>query len=153
MSKVLAIWQRARIPHQRIDSGVRILMKLSDEYAKLKRNRHRCNERDLINQEAFKERLVSLFDVATSDALVTIKIEEDRQFLIMQRLDVLSCSMAGVDNILSKKEARKTAREERFKKFAAKVEAENPSSSAQHTTMYLSGTSGLSKDENTGETE
>ena len=59
MSKVLAIWQHARIPHQRIDSGVRILMKLSDEYAKLKRNRHRCNERDLINQEAFKERLVS----------------------------------------------------------------------------------------------
>ena len=153
MSKVLAIWQRARIPHQRIDSGVRILMKLYDEYAKLKKNRHRCNEHDLRNQEAFKERLVSLFDVATSDTLVTIKIEEDRQFLIIQRLDVLSCSMAGVDNTLSKKEARKTAREEQFKKFTAKVEAENPSSSAQHTTMSLSGTSGLSKDQNKAETE
>jgi hypothetical protein len=84
---------------------------------------------------------------------VTIKIEEDRQFLIMQRLDVLPCSMAGVDNILSKKEARKTAREERFEKFAAKVEAEYPSSSAQHTTMCLSGTSHSSKDQNTAETE
>jgi len=61
--------------------------------------------------------------------------------------------MAGVDNILSEKEARKTAREERFKNFAAIVEAEIPSSSAQLTTMSLSGTSGLSKDQNTAETE
>jgi len=28
MSKVLAIWQRARISHQRVDSGVRILSAL-----------------------------------------------------------------------------------------------------------------------------
>jgi len=49
-------------------------MKLHDEYAKLKKNQHRHNELDLINQEAFKERLVSLFDVATCDALVTIQI-------------------------------------------------------------------------------
>ena len=37
VSKVSEIWQRARIPHQRIDSGVRILMKLHSEYEKLKK--------------------------------------------------------------------------------------------------------------------
>ena len=36
MAKVIEIWDQARIPYQRIDSGVRILMKLYDDYEKLK---------------------------------------------------------------------------------------------------------------------
>ena len=38
MSHVIELWQRARIPHQRIDSGIHILIKLNDEYTKLKKN-------------------------------------------------------------------------------------------------------------------
>jgi hypothetical protein len=64
---------------------------------------------------------------------VTIKIEKDGQFLIMQRLDVLSCSMAGVDNILSKKEARKTASEEQFNKLQPKYKQKIPV--VQHSTL------------------
>ena len=121
MAKVIEIWDRARIPYQRIDSGVRILMKLYDDYEKLIKNRKRNNDRDRANQEMFENHLIQLFDIATSDALATMKIEDDRQFLIKQRNSVLSCSMLGVDVLLARKEERKNAREERFRNFAAKV--------------------------------
>jgi len=42
-----------------------------------------------------------------------MKNEEDKQFLIKQRNDVLSCSMAQVDVTLSAKEERKLARHQR----------------------------------------
>lgn len=37
VSKMFEVWERARLPHQRSDSGVRILMKLYDNYEKLKK--------------------------------------------------------------------------------------------------------------------
>src|SRR6476469_4845798 len=123
VSKVTEVWERARIPCQRIDSCIRIAMKVYEEYEKLKKNRKRNNEGDLSNQGMFKSHLVKLYDIATSDALITMKNEEDRQFLIKQRNDVLSCSMSGVDVKLARKEERKDAREKRFCAFAAKVSA------------------------------
>lgn len=57
MSRVIELWQRARIPHHRIDSGIRILMKLHGEYEKLKKNRKRSNDRDKMNQEEFTSHL------------------------------------------------------------------------------------------------
>jgi len=109
VSHVMQLWQTARIPHQRIDSGVGILTKLYDDYAKLKKNRKRSNEQDKKNQEEFIGRLQRLFDIATSDALTTMKIEEDRQFLIKQCNDVLSCSMSGVDVTLQGSMSEKIA--------------------------------------------
>ena len=38
VSPVIELWQRARIPYQRTDSGIRIVMKLYDDYTKLKKN-------------------------------------------------------------------------------------------------------------------
>ena len=77
VSHIIEMWQKARIPNQRIDSGVRILMKLYDYYVKLKKNRKRSNEQDKKNQEEFVSHLKRLFDIATGDALTTMKIEED----------------------------------------------------------------------------
>jgi len=76
-------------------------MKLYDEYAKLKKSRNRGNDRDKWNQEEFEGHLKNLFDIATSNALTTMKNEVDKQ-----RNDVLSCSMAGVDVLLSAKEKK-----------------------------------------------
>jgi hypothetical protein len=139
VSKVFEIWEKARIPHQRIDSGVRILLKLLDSYEKLKKNRKRSNERDQTNQEEFQGHLLRLFDVSTSDALATMKIEEDKQFLIMQRQDVFSCTMAGVDVVLTKKEARKRARQERMRNFTAKAtsDSSDPLGHSSYSTAAL----------------
>jgi hypothetical protein len=141
ISKVFEIWERARIPHQRIDSGLRILMKLFGDYEKLKKNRKRNNDRDRGNQEEFKSHIHCLFDVARSDALTTMKIEEDKQFLIMQRNDVLSCTMAGVDVVLDSKEKRKRIREERFSKFAVKVQSDNLVDSTSSTSNICNSSS------------
>jgi hypothetical protein len=155
ISKVLKIWQCARIPHQRIDSVIRILTKLYDQYEKLKKNRLRCNANDMKKQDGFEECLVRLFDIATSDALVTMKVEEDKQFLIKQRQDVLSCSMAGVDNVLAKKEKRKRERNERIKKYATKeqVVAENSRTSMEPLAVSVPSASDLTESQSVSQSD
>ena len=76
---------------------------------------------DKRKQEEFISRLQCLFDIATSDALATMKIEEDNQFLIKQRSNVLSCSMSGIDGILTRKEKRTFIRQQRQRNYAEKV--------------------------------
>ena len=132
VSRVIQLWQRARIPYQRIDSGVRILTKLHEDYAKLKKNRLRSNEQDKRNREEFLGRLQLLFDIATSDALITIKNEEDKQFLIKQRNDVFSCSMLGVDATLFRKEKRKLSRQQHQQEYAEKVASASTSAEQKH---------------------
>ena len=133
VEKMLEIWQRARIPCQRIDACVRVLLKLFDDYQRLKKNRTRNNNKDKENQEEFKVRLCHLFDIATSDALSSIKNEEDRQFLVNQRLNIHSCSMAGVDEVLAGMEKRRCVRNDRAASFKAKMSREMCSNSVLST--------------------
>lgn len=104
------IWSKARIPTQRIDSGERQLKKLYNEYQLLKVNRTKENESCRIKEQMFKDYLMELFDLATKNALDIMTNNEDKQFLTMQREDVTSSSMAGVDRNLAEKEAKKRAR-------------------------------------------
>ena len=60
-------------------------------------------------------------DIATSDALTTTKVEQDRQFLIRQRNNIFSCSMAGIDVTLSRKEERKISQRTVVADYAEKT--------------------------------
>jgi hypothetical protein len=60
--------------------------------------------------DIFKGDIAELFDLSTKDALETMKNKQDKTFLLMQREDPLSCSMAGVDKCLADKETRKRNR-------------------------------------------
>ncbi|KAF0705549.1 Uncharacterized protein FWK35_00037982, partial [Aphis craccivora] len=108
---VLEIWERARIPTRRIDSVQRTLSKLVDEYNLLKKNRNNSLESCRMKEEVFKGDLVDIFDIAVKDALNIMKNEDDKIFLVMQREDTMSCSMAGIDKCLNDKEIRKRKRE------------------------------------------
>lgn len=121
VSRVTDLWVRARIPHQRIDSAVRKLLKLNDKYVQLKKSRKKNSARDIMNQEEFVNKLQHLFDIATSDALKTMRNEEDKEFLFKQRHDVLSCSMAGVDALQSAKEKRIVTLQQRQQNYAKKM--------------------------------
>lgn len=55
----------------------------------------------------------NLFDIAHKDALNIIKIEEDRQFLNLQRQEGRVGYMAGVDKKLCAVEERRSEREQR----------------------------------------
>ena len=105
---VICIWMRARIPTQRVDSCVRKLSKLFQNYlAALKVLRTRQRESDRMKEDMFKSYLQELFDIATKDVMTEIQQEEDREFLRMQREDVFSSSMSGVDLTTAAKESRK----------------------------------------------
>lgn len=108
---VLEIWEKARIPTQRIDAAERKLNKLFETYNRLKKNRKTKLESCRIKENLFKSNLLKLFDIAAKDALKLMKNEEDKKFLIMQREDNMSCSMAGVDMNLSQRESRKRKRQ------------------------------------------
>lgn len=112
IQEVLAIWSNARIPTQRIDSCERKLSKLFNTYQRLKIDRKKEWESCRITESMFNDDLLELFDLAAKNAMETMKNEEDKQFLAMQREDVSSCSMAGCDRLLAEKEARKRARED-----------------------------------------
>jgi hypothetical protein len=114
IQELIVMWNKARIPTQRIDSGERKLQKLYDSYLLLKKNRTTDLESSRIKEQMFKDTLYELFDLATKTAMETITIAEDRQFLAMQREDVTSCSMAGIDKNLLAKEARKRARDQAY---------------------------------------
>lgn len=108
---VLKIWERARIPTQRVDVVEKKLNKLLERYSVLKKSRKKDLESYRMNEELFKSDLLDIFDIAAKNALEKMKNEEDKTFLIMQRQDTLSCSMAGVDKCLHEKETRKRKRE------------------------------------------
>ena len=79
-----------------------------------------------MNQEEFVNKLQHLFDIATSDALKTMRNEEDKEFLFKQRHDVLSCSMAGVDALQSAKEKRIVTLQQRQQNYAKKMKKNQP---------------------------
>lgn len=121
---VLHIWERARIPTQNQDKVEIKINKLLKRYNLLKKSRKRDLESCRMNEELFKSDLLEIFDIATSNALETMTNEEDKTFLIMQREDTLSCSMAGVDKVLDEKETRKRKREAEIEKRRLKAKSQ-----------------------------
>ena len=85
VSLLLPIWEMARIPTKARNHVVEHVRKLHAEWQCLKKNINRSSATNLSNQEKFCERLDDLFDIAHQGAMSTIKIEEDRLFLVAQR--------------------------------------------------------------------
>ena len=110
---IIAVWDRGRIPTQRIDSCIRKLRKLYENYLALKKHSKRQREGDRMKEDMFKDDLEKLFDIAPTDAMEIIKNDEDREFLRRQRLDVFSCSMSAADVNLARKEVRKRQRDDK----------------------------------------
>ena len=108
--ELLEIWKKARIPTQRIDSGERKLKKLYEGCQLLTKNRTKSLENCRVKEQSFNNDLQKLFDIAPKDVMEIMTNVEDKQFLAMQRINVTSCSMAGVDHKLLE-ETRKRARE------------------------------------------
>ena len=80
-----------------VDSLVRKLRKLFDQYCVLKKLRliEKDSYRYLENQ--FQNNLLELFDISRKDVLSIMTNEEDKKFLQVQRDQPLSASMAGND--------------------------------------------------------
>jgi hypothetical protein len=77
---------------------------LFDEYCTLKKNRKAAWEKTKMKVAIFKGELKDLFDI------VTMTIEDDKNFLVKQREKLSSASFSGIDQTLKKKEDRKRQR-------------------------------------------
>ena len=131
---IMFIWEKTGIPAQRVDSGVRKLRKLYIQYCLLKKTRLTPKNSCRMKEQLFISHLYELFDISSKDALKTMKNENYRQFLLLQRQDSQSSSMSGIDGSLSKKESRKRLQDDKAaaskERCAAQVCMDVPSSSA-----------------------
>ncbi|KAL4103442.1 hypothetical protein QTP88_018819 [Uroleucon formosanum] len=97
-------WDKARIPTRDFQHCSKKLKLIYEEWRKLQKNSTRKTATQKKNENNFLEKLEELFDIAHLNALDIIKIDEDRQFLLLQRQPGRPGHMSGVDYKLSKKE-------------------------------------------------
>lgn len=134
VEELLVFWKKARVPTQEKKHCVNKVISLHKEWIAATKHISRRNDAQQKIENDFLESLEDLFDVATEKALRTIKIEEDRQFLIFQRQKGRPGSMVGVDNVLLQKEKRRMKRleEAETRQAAASIETAAGSSSNDH---------------------
>lgn len=114
LDAVLIYWQQARIPTSRVDHCSGKLEKLYEKWRNILKTV--ASKRSNAQKQAadkFVDSLDDLFDIAATNALDQILIEEDKQFLIQQRQKGRPGCMAGVDMTLYGREKR--SRERRVK--------------------------------------
>lgn len=97
-------WDKARIPTRDFQHCSKKLKLIYEKWRKLQKNSTRKTATQKKNENNFLEILEELFDIAHLNALDIIKIDEDRQFLLLQRQPGRPGHMSGVDYKLSKKE-------------------------------------------------
>ncbi|KAG0714648.1 hypothetical protein GWK47_013687 [Chionoecetes opilio] len=107
----LLIWGRAGIPTSALRTAKEKLFSLVAKYESLQKHRKRASETARMKEEIFKWDLEDLFDVASSDALDRMTVEEDKAFLHSQRKDRATSSMAGLDYVTVEAQERKKERE------------------------------------------
>ena len=78
IQEVSIFGQKAQIPSRRCDHCVDKLLKC------LQKNLCRTTGKEKEKRELFEETLDDLFDIAHSDAMGLMKIEEDKKFLLLQ---------------------------------------------------------------------
>lgn len=111
---VMIFWQQARIPTSRAFYCIDKLLQLYETWKTIQKHipeKRSDAQKEIANK--FVERLDDLFDIAAANALQEIRIEEDKQFLIMQRQKGRPGCMAGVDMNLFLREKRSSERKEK----------------------------------------
>lgn len=114
------LWEQARIPTIADYNGVNKIEKTYNDWRALNKSKTRRSETQVRNEEAFKQLLPDLFDIAHSDALEMISIQDDKDFLLAQREKGRRGYMAGIDKILAKKEIQKQQKIEAFEHLRQK---------------------------------
>ncbi|KAE9523392.1 hypothetical protein AGLY_015944 [Aphis glycines] len=112
IDECLIYWKKARIPNQDRDNCAKKLKKLYEDLRSLEKNKTKIGNLYRLREKQFEETLDDLFDIAHSNAMNTIKIDEDKEFLLLQRQKGRVGCMLGRDIKLAEKEQRKATRED-----------------------------------------
>lgn len=98
VEELSVFWTKARIPIRAKARCIDKVLSLHTEWLNLQKSSYRQSDAQKNKED--------LFDVASESALTTMKIEEDKQFLISQRKKGRPGSMIGVDAAALQKEKR-----------------------------------------------
>jgi hypothetical protein len=106
VTQTLEFWQRGRIPtRQNIKAAMKV-EKLYKQYTTLMKSKNKQSPGYNVSRENFYDSLDNIFDIAHSNALVTMEKQEDRDFLMAQREKGRRGCMISVDKVLAKHEAK-----------------------------------------------
>ena len=85
ITKIFVFWQRASIPVKQKQNAITKLEKYFQKWQSLQKRKLRNSDNQRQQEEAFKECLDNLFDVAHAQALHMMTSEEDKKFLLAKR--------------------------------------------------------------------
>ncbi|KAK2719576.1 hypothetical protein QYM36_005147 [Artemia franciscana] len=122
VTELAKFWRKARIPMRDHQNCQTKLEQAFEEWRLLKKNNARKSSTQQAREAAFVSRLEDLFDIAHADALNTMSIQEDKDFLLAQREKGRRGSMVGVDETLACKEKRVSEREQQTLKRRQQTE-------------------------------
>jgi len=123
----IPFWEKARMPIREKKHLITKVEKLHEKWKTLKRTRYRKGEKQKQDEAKFLKIFNNLFDMAKQDALQTMKIEEEKQFLLTQQEDGRCGTMVGVDKVLAVKEKRIEKRKAAEVNFKTRKEQSGPS--------------------------
>lgn len=108
---VLLFWRKANIPTLTEINCNKKLLKMHDSWKNLVKHKASSYDKHRQSEKEFSEMIENyIFDIAAPDALETMKIEEDKKFLLLQRQKGRPGSMSGFDLALAQKQKRKNDR-------------------------------------------
>lgn len=113
IDSALIFWQQARIPTRDPHKCADKLIKLYNIWDSLKKTSVENMKMSTKEKyDKFIDELDDLFDIAHSDALTMMRIDEDKKFLEKQRMKGRPGSMLGIDQNLADKETRSQVRKQ-----------------------------------------
>lgn len=116
VKEVEIMWNKARIPIKGTDKSIIKVESLYSEWKKLLKSSKRQSTLQEKREKEFIGKLDDLFDIAILNALDEMKIEEDKLFLLNQRMKGRPGSMGGADCVLLRSEQKKVLRKEEEKR-------------------------------------
>jgi len=108
--EVATFWDKARIPIRQEQHAIAQLELLHQKWKLLQRNANRHTDTQRANEANFVDKLEDLFDIAHTNALKMMKIQEDRDFLLAQREKGRRGCMGSVDKVFTSKEQQRAKR-------------------------------------------
>lgn len=112
VDECLIFWKKARIPTQDPSNIMKKLKKLYEDLRTLEKSKNRKSDLCRKRERDFEDKLNNLFDIAHANAMSLMKIQEDKDFLLLQRKSGRPGCMMGVDMKLAGVEQRKLIRNE-----------------------------------------
>lgn len=123
VNDVLALWQKASIPTKDKQHVISKILKYFKEWQNLKKNKENKTKRSAAikaKELKWQSNLDVLFDIAHSNALNMITIEEDKQFLLNQRKMGRQGRIGNTDRMYAKKFYQKSQTEAKYERIKEK---------------------------------